>query len=56
MSTEGLLANYLLPIGQNFNEESFMEFLDNCLLPIMNVYDGYNTRSVIVMGELHKFR
>ena len=53
ISSEGLVANYILPAEQRFNDEAFIAFLDHCLLPLMNVYNGVNTRSVIVMGELN---
>ena len=53
ISSEGLVANYILPAEQRFNNEAFIAFLDHCL-PLMNVYNGVNVCSVIVMGELQQ--
>ena len=54
ISSEGLVANYVLPLEQRFDNNAFIEFLDVCLLPVMNVYNGVNARSVIVMGKIQQ--
>ena len=52
ISSEGLLANELLRNpDERFNTGSFIRFLDQQLLPAMNVFNGENPRSVLVMGE-----
>ena len=53
ISSEGLLAAYLLPPEKRFNADTFVEFLDRSLIPAMNAYNGVNPRSVIVMGEIY---
>ena len=53
ISSEGLLAAYLLPLEKRFNADTFVEFLDRSLIPAMNAYNGMNPRSVIIMGEIY---
>ena len=52
ISSEGLLANCLLKSAdERFDAGSVIRFLDEHLLPAMNVFNGENPRSVLVMGE-----
>ena len=52
ISSEGLLANWLLKNpDERFDVRSFIQFLDERLLPAMNGFNGENPRSVIVMGK-----
>jgi hypothetical protein len=52
ISSEGLLANWLLKNpDERFDARSFIQFLDERLLPAMNRFNGENPRSVIVMGK-----
>lgn len=50
ISSEGLIALELLGDGERFVTDTFVSFLRNTLLPVMNRFDGQNPRSVIVMG------
>ena len=52
ISVEGLLVVDLLNAGQKFNTESFIQFLNQKLLPAMNPFDGYSPHSVLVMGMI----
>ncbi len=53
ISCEGLIANCLLKNPEEtFETRSFIQFLDEQLLPAMNRSDGENLRSVLVMGEI----
>ena len=52
ISSEGLLAMWVLKNPEErFNALSFIHFLDHCLHPSMNSFDGENSRSVLVMGK-----
>ena len=52
ISSEGLLANWLLKNpDERFDVRSFIQYLDERLLPAMNRFNGENPRSVIVMGK-----
>ena len=52
ISSEGLLANWLLKNpDERFDVRSFIQFLDERLLPAMNRFNRENPRSVIVMGK-----
>jgi hypothetical protein len=37
---------------ERFETRSFIQFLDEQLLPAMNRFDGESPRSVLVMGEI----
>ena len=53
ISCDGLIANYLLKNPEErFETRSFIQFLDEQLLPAMNRFDGESPRSVLVMGEI----
>ena len=52
ISSEGLIANRLLKNpDERFDARSFIQFLDEQLLPAMNPFDGRNSQSVLVMGK-----
>ena len=54
VSSEGLLANCLLTSAyERFDAGSFIQFLDEQLLPAMNVFNGENPRSVLVMVRMN---
>ena len=53
ISSEGLIANWLLKNPEEgFDAHSFVQFLDERLLPAMNRFNGENPQSVIVMGAV----
>ncbi len=52
ISSEGLLANRLLKNpDERFDGRSFVEFLDEQLLPAMNPFDGKIRDLFLVMGK-----
>ena len=52
ISSEGLVANWLLKNPEErYDARSFIQFLDERLLPAMNRFNGENPRSVTVMGK-----
>ncbi|CAB4016334.1 Hypothetical predicted protein, partial [Paramuricea clavata] len=52
ISSDGLIANQLMKNPEErFDANSFIQFLNEQLLPAMNPFNGENPRSVIVMGE-----
>ena len=52
ISSDELLANQLMKNPQErFDANSFIQFLNEQLLPAMNPFNGENPRSVIVMGK-----
>lgn len=52
ISSEGLIALDILDGEETFSAAAFLRFLDLKLMPAMNLYNGENTRSVLVMGKL----
>ncbi|CAB4024257.1 Hypothetical predicted protein [Paramuricea clavata] len=52
ISSDGLIANQLMKNpDERFNANSFIQFLNEQLLPAMNPFNGENPRSVIVMDN-----
>ena len=52
ISSEGVLAIRVLNnAGERLDAQSFIQFLDEQLLPAMNPFNGENPRCVLVMGK-----
>ena len=48
---DGYLGIRVLNPGQRFNRIVFADFLRNDIVPLLNPYNGRNTRSVVVLGN-----